>query len=92
MADGLEIVLADPKVKSELVNVFEGITACDTVANGIVQAIEMLKARGELIDKPGRSGNANGSASATPPWITASVIVRTPRRCSGSVTGSARAR
>ena len=52
MADGLEIVLADPKVKSVLVNVFEGITACDAVANGIVQAIEMLKARGELIDKP----------------------------------------
>ena len=52
MADGIEIVLADPKVKSELVNVFKGITACDTVANGIVQAIEMLKARGELIDKP----------------------------------------
>ncbi len=51
MADGLEIVLADPKVKSELVNVFKGITACDTVANGIVQAIEMLKARGELILK-----------------------------------------
>ena len=45
MADGLEIVLADPKVKSVLVNVFEGITACDAVANGIVQAIEMLKAR-----------------------------------------------
>ena len=44
MADGLEVVLADPKVKSELVNVSEGITACDTVANGIVQAIEMLKA------------------------------------------------
>ena len=52
MANGLEIVLADPKVTSVLVNVFEWITACDAVANGIVQAIEMLKARGELIDKP----------------------------------------
>ena len=52
MANGLEIVLADPKVKSVLVKVFEGIAACDAVANGIVPAIEMLKARGELIDKP----------------------------------------
>ena len=26
------------------------------------------------------------------PWTTASVTVRTPRRCNGSVTGSARAR
>ena len=52
MANGLEIVLKDPNVKSVLVNVFGGITACDAVANGIVQAIEMLKARGEPIDKP----------------------------------------
>jgi succinyl-CoA synthetase beta subunit len=52
MADGLEIVLGDPGVKSVLVNVFGGITACDAVANGIVQALEVLKGKGEPIDKP----------------------------------------
>jgi succinyl-CoA synthetase beta subunit len=52
MANGLEIVLGDPNVKSVLVNVFGGITACDAVANGIVQALEMLKSKGEPIDKP----------------------------------------
>jgi succinyl-CoA synthetase beta subunit len=52
MADGLEIILGDPQVKAVFVNVFGGITACDAVANGIVQAIEMLKARGDAIDKP----------------------------------------
>jgi succinyl-CoA synthetase beta subunit len=52
MANGLEIVLGDPDVKSVLVNVFGGITACDAVANGIVQALEMLKAKGEPINKP----------------------------------------
>jgi succinyl-CoA synthetase beta subunit len=52
MANGLEIVLGDPDVKSVLVNVFGGITACDAVANGIVQALEMLKSKGEPIDKP----------------------------------------
>jgi len=52
MADGLEIVLGDPAVKSVFVNVFGGITACDAVANGIVQAIEMLKSKGEAINKP----------------------------------------
>ncbi|CCK61795.1 Conserved protein of unknown function (part1) [Mycobacterium canettii CIPT 140070010] len=40
----------------------------------------------------GRSGNATGSASVTPPWTTAFVTVRIPWSCSGSVTGSARAR
>jgi succinyl-CoA synthetase beta subunit len=52
MANGLEIILGDPAVKSVFVNVFGGITACDAVANGIVQAIEMLKSKGEAIDKP----------------------------------------
>jgi succinyl-CoA synthetase beta subunit len=42
MADGLSIILGDPDVKSVLVNVFGGITACDAVANGIVQALELL--------------------------------------------------
>jgi succinyl-CoA synthetase beta subunit len=52
MANGLEIILSDPGVKSVLVNVFGGITACDAVANGIVQAIELLTSKGEAITKP----------------------------------------
>ena len=52
MADGLEIVLSDPSVRSVLVNVFGGITSCDAVANGIVSAIKMLGARGEHVGHP----------------------------------------
>jgi succinyl-CoA synthetase beta subunit len=52
MANGLEIVLSDPSVKSVFVNVFGGITACDAVANGIVSAIGMLNGRGEPVDRP----------------------------------------
>jgi succinyl-CoA synthetase beta subunit len=52
MADGLEIVLGDPDVKAVLVNVFGGITACDAVAAGIIQALAMLADRGETPDKP----------------------------------------
>jgi succinyl-CoA synthetase beta subunit len=52
MADGLEIVLSDPSVRSVLVNVFGGITACDEVANGIVSAIGMLESRGEPVRHP----------------------------------------
>jgi succinyl-CoA synthetase beta subunit len=52
MANGLEIILSDPAVRSVFVNVFGGITACDAVANGIVNAIEMLKASGEEPTKP----------------------------------------
>ncbi|MEP6480079.1 MAG: ADP-forming succinate--CoA ligase subunit beta [Rhodoglobus sp.] len=44
MANGLDVILGDPQVKSVFVNVFGGITACDAVANGIVQALEILGA------------------------------------------------
>jgi len=52
MANGLEIVLSDPAVKSIFVNVFGGITACDEVANGIVQALALLEQRGEEVTRP----------------------------------------
>jgi succinyl-CoA synthetase beta subunit len=52
MANGLEIVLSDPAVKSVFVNVFGGITACDEVANGILQALALLGDRGEAVTKP----------------------------------------
>jgi len=42
MANGLDIILTDPSVRSVFVNVFGGITACDAVANGIVTALGML--------------------------------------------------
>ena len=42
MANGLDVILGDPSVKSVFVNVFGGITACDAVANGIVQALQIL--------------------------------------------------
>jgi succinyl-CoA synthetase beta subunit len=44
MANGLDIILSDPDVRSVFVNVFGGITSCDAVANGIVTALGMLGA------------------------------------------------
>ena len=48
MANGLGIILSDPDVRSVFVNVFGGITACDAVADGIVQALRLLG----KVDKP----------------------------------------
>lgn len=49
MANGLDVILGDPQVKSVFVNVFGGITACDAVANGIVAALGIL---GDAATKP----------------------------------------
>jgi succinyl-CoA synthetase beta subunit len=52
MANGLEIILSDPAVRSVFVNVFGGITSCDAVANGIVSALSLLHGKGEELTKP----------------------------------------
>lgn len=49
MANGLDVILNDPEVKSVFVNVFGGITACDAVAAGIVSALDIL---GDEASKP----------------------------------------
>jgi succinyl-CoA synthetase beta subunit len=49
MAAGLDVILGDPAVKSVFVNVFGGITACDAVATGIVEALKIL---GDEASKP----------------------------------------
>ncbi len=52
MSNGLDIVLNDPDVRAVFVNVFGGITSCDAVANGIVQAVGALGERGTPVTKP----------------------------------------
>jgi succinyl-CoA synthetase beta subunit len=42
VVDALEIISADPQVKSILFNIFGGITRCDEVARGILQALDRL--------------------------------------------------
>jgi succinyl-CoA synthetase beta subunit len=42
VVDALEIISADPQVKSILFNIFGGITRCDEVARGILQALGQL--------------------------------------------------
>ena len=52
MANGLDIVLGDPGVRAAFVDAFGGITSCDAVANGIVQAVGALAERGTPVSKP----------------------------------------
>jgi succinyl-CoA synthetase beta subunit len=49
MAASLEVVLSDPAVKVVLVNIFGGITRCDLVAQGILEALERIEARVPIV-------------------------------------------
>ncbi|MGV9702440.1 ADP-forming succinate--CoA ligase subunit beta [Streptomyces sp. NPDC003483] len=62
MADGLTVVLSDPAVKSVFVNVFGGITACDAVAEGIVQALESVRLTKPLVVRLDGNNAARGRA------------------------------
>ncbi|HYU92159.1 MAG TPA: ADP-forming succinate--CoA ligase subunit beta [Actinomycetota bacterium] len=42
MAVSLEVILSDPSVRSALVNIFGGITRCDVVAQGILEALQRV--------------------------------------------------
>jgi succinyl-CoA synthetase beta subunit len=42
VVDALEVITADPQVRSILFNIFAGITRCDVVAQGILQALSRI--------------------------------------------------
>ncbi|MEU2280404.1 ADP-forming succinate--CoA ligase subunit beta [Streptomyces sp. NPDC013178] len=62
MADGLSVVLSDPAVRSVLVNVFGGITACDAVAEGIVRALDTVRLTKPLVVRLDGNNAARGRA------------------------------
>ncbi|MBX6341601.1 MAG: succinate--CoA ligase subunit beta, partial [Thermomicrobiaceae bacterium] len=41
--------LADPKVRAVLINIFGGITRCDVVARGLLEAMETVDVRVPLV-------------------------------------------
>ena len=49
MATSLEVVLSDPAVRAVFINIFGGITRCDLVAQGILEALERVEATVPLV-------------------------------------------
>jgi succinyl-CoA synthetase beta subunit len=44
MATSLEVILSDPAVRAVFINIFGGITRCDLVARGILEALDRVQA------------------------------------------------
>lgn len=49
MATSLEVILSDPSVRAVLVNIFGGITRCDLVAEGILEALQRVEAGVQIV-------------------------------------------
>ena len=49
LANAIEVINADPNVKAILINIFGGITRCDEVASGIVEAVGRVDLRSPIV-------------------------------------------
>ena len=71
VVDALEVITRDPQVRSIFFNIFGGITRCDEVARGILQALEQMKLEHADRRAPRRHERRGGPAilleAAAPP-------------------------
>jgi succinyl-CoA synthetase beta subunit len=62
MAAALEVINADPAVRSILVNIFGGITRVDEVANGIIEAMRRVTLSSPVVMRLDGTNAAEGRA------------------------------
>jgi succinyl-CoA synthetase beta subunit len=70
VVDALEIISGDPQVRSILFNIFGGITRCDEVARGILQALDRLTLSAPIVVRLDGTNAEEGReilAAAAPP-------------------------
>jgi succinyl-CoA synthetase beta subunit len=73
IVQALEVILSDTKVRSILFNIFGGITRCDEVARGILQALDQLEVSVPLVVRLDGTADEEGRqilADASPPNLT----------------------
>ena len=66
MAAALEVINADPKVKSILVNIFGGITRVDEVANGVLEALSRVDIGSPIVLRLDGTNAVEGRAILAP--------------------------
>jgi succinyl-CoA synthetase beta subunit len=62
MATSLEVILSDPSVRCVFVNIFGGITRCDVVANGLLEALGRVDAQVPIVLRLDGTNAAEGRA------------------------------
>jgi succinyl-CoA synthetase beta subunit len=66
MAAALEVINADPKVKSIFVNIFGGITRVDEVANGVLEALQRVNITSPIVLRLDGTNAVEGRAILAP--------------------------
>ena len=93
MATSLEVVLSDPAVKAVLVNIFGGITRCDLVAQGILEALERIEARVPIVVRLDGTNAEEGRAiladAAHPRIVPATTMLEAAEEAADLANGEA---
>jgi succinyl-CoA synthetase beta subunit len=99
IVEALEVLLSDSKVKAVLFNIFGGITRCDEVARGILQALDQIEVNVPIVvrldgtnDEEGRRILAEADAPQLHPAKTmleaADLVVKLAKTGQPSAVGS----
>ena len=75
IVSAVEVILSDPKVTAVLFNIFGGITRCDEVARGLIEAFDQIKPTVPFVvrldgtnDEEGRADPGRGRRCRTCTW------------------------
>ncbi len=93
MATSLEVILSDPSVRSVLVNIFGGITRCDLVAEGIIEALERVTPTVQIVVRLDGTNAAEGRAilekASHPRIVPAATMLEAAKKASDLAHGKA---
>jgi len=91
VTEAFKILLSDAKVKGVLVNIFGGIMKCDTIAEGVIAAVQQVKLGVPLVVRLEGTNVEKGKAlleSSGLPIVTASDLDDAARKICAAVKGS----
>lgn len=92
VATALRLILADPRVKAVLFNIFGGITRCDEVARGIVSVLEEVRPNIPIVARLVGTNEAEGRQileSSGYGIITATTLAEAAQKAVAAATTSA---
>ena len=93
MATSLEVILSDPAVRAVFINIFGGITRCDLVARGILEALDRVEADVPIVVRLDGTNAEEGrrilSQAAHPRIVTASTMLDAAEEVAALANGEA---
>ncbi len=90
VAAAMRIILSDPNVKAVLLNIFGGITRCDEVARGILEAMAEIKPKVPMVVRLVGTNEEEGRALLSDAkMITAETLVDAAKKSVAAAQGKA---